>query len=99
MTHGAKTIVAALAAMLVTATVTDIASAECLAGTYTNDGAALDGAAYTIKIPTNFNGTLVVYARHYEQTRPAAADAFWHGSPAFIGGTVFSQLQDFETPL
>ena len=31
MTHLARTIVAALAAMLVTATVTDTASAECLA--------------------------------------------------------------------
>lgn len=75
-----------------------VAALQCAPGAYTHDGSSLDGAAYTVKIPDNWNGTLIVYARHYELTRPIRADAFWPGLPEPLFGSSTGS-RDFETPL
>jgi pimeloyl-ACP methyl ester carboxylesterase len=55
---------------------------KCTPGNFTG---TLLGAAYEIKVPANFNGILVLYARGYSADVPAAE--------AFFGG------DDFEAPL
>lgn len=76
----------------------DITVLPCTGGTYSNDGALLNGAAYTIKFPDNWNGILIVYARPFELTKPSEANAFWPGLPAFMSSPS-AQVQDFEAPL